>query len=77
MSVKDLFGLAVRLGGLYMILLGYFVLFHLAAAPFGYPNQHYTTAIEVVGALGWLVPGSALLLGAKPITNLAYWRDKE
>ena len=75
MSARDIFGLAVRICGGAFIVCGYFALFHAVAAPFGYP-RHYPIAVDLIGAAGWLIPGFALLLGARPVTNLAYWRDK-
>jgi hypothetical protein len=76
MPLKDIFGLIVRVGGLTCVVFAFFDLLHVIADITGLPlAHHYPAAADVVAAAFYLIPGLVLLMAAKPITRLAYWRD--
>jgi hypothetical protein len=74
-TVRDIFGLIVRVGGLICIIFGFFDIFHVVATLAGLPlPQRYTASADAVGAVFYFITGSVLLFGANLITRLAYWR---
>ena len=73
MQAPDLFGVFVRVGGLGMIVVMGFDLFHVLLRLLGISYQETPPmAALLVGAGGWLFFGIALLGGADKIVRIAY-----
>jgi hypothetical protein len=77
MSPRDLLGIVVRATGLAFILFACFDLFHLFAKVLGldiYYSQ-FSAGLTALGFVFWSVIGIAIIVFAKEIVRLAYWRD--
>ena len=73
MTVRDVFGLIVRLGGVGLVVMGIFNILGGLVAALGAPMQgSYPLRDVFVGALIWLIVGIALIGLAGQITRLVY-----
>lgn len=73
MTTRDIYGLAVRLGGLVCWVFALFALIHVLALATGVPLlSKYPLKADVLIGLGWLITGSILTFAAEPITALVY-----
>lgn len=72
-TMRDIYGLAVRLGGLVCWVFALFALIHVLALAIGVPlPSKYPLKVDVLIGLGWLITGLVLTFAADPITALAY-----
>lgn len=77
MTVRDVFGLIVRLAGLGLIVMGIFNSLGGLLVAVGLPMQgSYPLRDVVAGALLWFVVGIALIGLAEQITKLAYGKSR-
>lgn len=76
-TVKDIFGLTIRIGGLVLIVLSLMdvigVVWHLIGIS---PHQDITTWQVAAAAISYFVPGALLIFFADPIARLAYGSRK-
>jgi hypothetical protein len=77
MTVKDIFGLIVRIAGMTFIVFGLFDLVRVVATLVGLPMQsRYSVQVDATAAVFYFIFGVAFLVSAKLITRLVYGRDE-
>lgn len=77
MTVRDIFGLIVRVTGLGFVLVGLVDLGHLLVVVAGLPlASSYAPSVTLAAAAFWGVLGVGLLCGANLLTRLIYGRDR-
>jgi hypothetical protein len=75
MTVKDLFGLAVRIAGVVFVVFGLFDLVDVFVKLMGLPMpSRYPAATDAVAAIIFFIFGAIFILGADLITRLIYRR---
>jgi len=76
MTAKDLFGVAIRIGGMVFIVYALFGLIRAVVQLTGlpYPSQ-YSLEVDLISTAGYFVLGLALVMGAGIIVRASYWRD--
>jgi hypothetical protein len=75
MTTRDLYGLAIRLGGAVFWVFGAFALLHVAEQQLGVPvTTKYTVAQSWLIAAGWFILGLLITFGADFLTRVAYGR---
>lgn len=76
MTTQDIYGLAVRLGGLVCWVFALFAFIHVLALVIGVPlPSKYPLKVDVLIGLVWLITGLILTFAADPITAFVY-REK-
>jgi hypothetical protein len=78
MTAKDIFKLAIRLGGVWLLLQAFWRLIYgvfQAAGVTLSTTTHYPLAASFIGCAEYLVPAILLLWGATRIADVVYRRD--
>ena len=75
MTSRDLYCLAMRLGGLVFWIFGAFALVHVIALPLGMPlPAKLSLSTAVVTFASWLLLGFVATFGANALTRFVYGR---
>ena len=73
MTSRELYCLAVRLGGLVFWVFGAFALVHIIALPLGMPlPPRFSLSTAVVTFASWVVLGFAATFGANALTRFVH-----